>query len=822
MNMNDQNADNDLTRTHVVLTSGTMVAHYRIIEKIGAGGMGEVYLAEDTKLGRKVAMKFLPGHLVSNDEIKARFVREAQTLAKLNHPNVVSVYEVSEFNGRPYYVMELVEGESLHAVAKDKSLPFDLIIEYAMQICQGLGEAHRAKIIHRDIKPANIIVDKQGRIRLLDFGLAAMAGDDRLTRTGSTLGTVSYMSPEQVSGRELDLRSDLFSLGIVLYELIAGRTPFRRDNEGATLKAIMEDTPEPLTRYKSDVPEKLQEITMKLLEKDREFRYQSAEGIIADVKRLVYDSKSIPDSRPNIYSKRSLVYVSMFVLIAIIVAGYFYIVTPTSGTRSGGPVLAVLPFTNFGSDEDHYFSEGITDEIRARLSTLEGVRILSRNSVEKYRNTDKTPEEMGHELGADYLLEGTIRWDKSSEIEKLRITPQLIQTSNNYQLWSRSYERTMTQIFAVQAEIAGQISEQLGVTLLESRQHGSDTAPTDNLEAYDYYLRGLEMTRKGLFKTTTLQEAISMFDSAIALDPNFALAWAQKSKATTEYSFGFLALNDPITLGAKTAAEKAMELNPRLGEGHIALGTYYNFTESDYEKALAEFDLAESGGGGNADLSEAIGIVKMRQGKWEEAARHFEEAAHIDPLNTRRYYWLAVCYAEMRDFAKANRYINRSYTLVPDNDDAVFLKLFINLLQYGKIEAGEYKFKDITGVTGVARASSWKLSMSNAFGLWRFLPKQYHTEEMIEELLAHRYEQAEHKVYFNVGELYRLMNMPAVSTIYYDSAYTVLLQIVKANPDDYHMVAMLAVACARLGMNEEAEAEGRRAKELMSVDDCHW
>jgi serine/threonine protein kinase/Tfp pilus assembly protein PilF len=818
----DRESNSDLTRSHVMLVKGTMVAHYRIVEKIGAGGMGEVYLAEDTRLNRRVALKFLPSHLVSGDEIRSRFVREAQTLAKLNHPNIVSIYDVSEFHGRPYYAMELVEGVSLHRFAHEKPLPMELTIEYAMQICQGLGEAHRAGIVHRDIKASNIIVDSKGRIRILDFGLAAVAGDEGLTRTGSTLGTVSYMSPEQVSGREIDHRSDLFSLGIIIYELIAGRSPFKRDSEGATLKAIIEDLPEPLTRYKSDVPDNLQDIVRKLLEKDKELRYQSAEGVIADLKRLVYDSKSIPESRPRLDSKRPLVYISAFALAALVVAGYFYLMSPASRTRSDNPVLAVLPFTNLGSDEDHYFSEGITDEIRSRLNTLEGVRILSRNSVEKYRDTDKTPDEMGRELGADYLLEGTIRWDKSSEIERLRITPQLIQTSNNYQLWSRSYERTMTQIFAVQAEIADQISKQLGVTLLESGQHRSDTAPTDNLEAYDYYLRGLEMTRKGIFKTSSLREAISMFDSALALDPNFALAWAQKSKATTEYSFGFLGINDPFTIGAKIAAEKALTLDPHLAEGHIALGTYYNFTESDYEKALAEFDLAEPGSDGNADLSEAIGIVKMRQGKWEEAARKYEEAAHIDPLNTRRYYWLAVCYAEMRDFPRANRYINRSYTLAPDNDDAVFLKLFINLLQYGKIEAGEYKFKDITGLTGVARASSWKLSMSNAFGLWRFLPKQYHTGEMIEEMLSYRNEQAEHKIYFNVGELYRLMDMPEISRVYFDSARTLLSHIVQANPADYHMVAMLAVSYARLGMYDEAEAAGRSAKELMSVDDCHW
>ena len=315
----------DNTRSFVPMSKGTMISHYKIIEKIGAGGMGEVYLAEDTKLKRKVAVKFLPSHLSPDNEIQTRFVREAQTIARLNHPNIISIHDVSEFKGRPYYVMELVEGETLRDISHDKPLPFDLIVDYAIQICQGLGEAHRAGIIHRDIKSANIVVDKQGRVRLLDFGLAVAKGDDKLTRTGSTLGTISYMSPEQVSGRDIDHRSDLFSLGVVLYELITGRTPFKRDNEGATLKAIIEDNPEPLTRYRSDVPEKLQDIVFKLLEKDKELRYQSAEGVIADLKRLMYDSSQSGYSRiVTAKPKRTKLIVGIAAFTVVVIAAVFY------------------------------------------------------------------------------------------------------------------------------------------------------------------------------------------------------------------------------------------------------------------------------------------------------------------------------------------------------------------------------------------------------------------------------------------------------------------------------------------------------------------
>jgi serine/threonine protein kinase len=382
----DHKANDDNTRSFVPITKGTAISQYKIIEKIGAGGMGEVYTAEDTKLSRKVAIKFLPLHMLSIEETKIRFVREAQTIAKLNHPNIVSIHDVSEFNGRPYYVMELVEGESLHGFAHKKPLPFDAIVDYAIQICQGLGEAHRAGIVHRDIKAANIVIDGKGRIRLLDFGLAAMAGDDRLTRTGSTLGTTSYMSPEQVSGRDVDHRSDLFSLGIVLYELITGRTPFKRDSEGATLKAIIEDNPEPLTRYKSDVPDKLQDIVMQLLEKDKELRYQSAEGIIADLaegiiadlKRLLYDSAQTGYSRiiPPKSSKKKTV-VGIMGISAIAVAFVLYYTLGKIGEKPSNdgriPMIAVLPFDNLGDAEDEYFADGITDEITSRLAGISGL-----------------------------------------------------------------------------------------------------------------------------------------------------------------------------------------------------------------------------------------------------------------------------------------------------------------------------------------------------------------------------------------------------------------------------------------------------------------
>jgi serine/threonine protein kinase len=278
--------DDDKTRTHVLLTSGTMVSHYRIIEKIGAGGMGEVYLAEDTELNRKVALKFLPPHLCQDADCRTRFKREAQAAAKLNHPNIVTIYEVSEFNGRPFFAMEHVEGQSLRDLIKAKELPIERVIELAIQICEGLHKAHQSGIVHRDVKPANILIDADGRAKILDFGLASVTGSDHLTKTGSTLGTIGYMSPEQAKGEEVDQRSDIFSLGVVLYEMITSKSPFKTDNDAATLRNITDQEPEPLARYKAGVSSELQIIISKALQKDGALRYQHADELSADLKSV--------------------------------------------------------------------------------------------------------------------------------------------------------------------------------------------------------------------------------------------------------------------------------------------------------------------------------------------------------------------------------------------------------------------------------------------------------------------------------------------------------------------------------------------------------
>ena len=812
--------ENEPTSTSVILSEGIMVSSYRIIKKIGAGGMGEVYLAEDTRLHRQVAIKFLPANLVSNEDVRLRFMREAQAVAKLNHPNVVTIHDVSEFNGRPYYVMEHIEGKSLHHYAHDEQLPIDTIIEYAIQICQGLGDAHRAGIIHRDIKTTNIAIDSKGRIRILDFGLAVTAGDDKLTKTGSTLGTVSYMSPEQVSGREIDQRSDLFSFGIVLYELIASRTPFKRDSEGATLKAIMEDNPEPLSRYKSDVPEKLQEIIFQLLEKDKELRYPSAEGVMADLKRLNYDSRSTQQSFEVKIKKSKVGMISgiiggLVIIMAIVTLLLLKQDTDEEIATNDMPMIAVIPFDNLGSAEDEYFADGMTDEIASRLASIEGLGVISRTSSMHYKNSDKSLREIGAELGVDYILEGTVRWSKIAGKTKVKITPRLVRVSDDLPLWAENYERTLLEIFAVQEDIAIKIVEQLGLTLFKNDRREVSSRPTNNERAYEFYLKALSTWRK-IDLWAAGRAAINPIevDSAVILDPNFAEAHALRAEF---HSVRHFTTNSPESDSiAFESAQKALELKPGLPAGYRARGVYYNLVKRDYDRALEEFNMAKSELHNDADLLVDIALVLMRQGKFLEAQEHYRNAINLDPLNALKYMRLSQCLMYTNSWDEAELAINRAVALRPKNHWIRTFKLELYMNKYGEWEKMEPIVRE-----ALANADTLKFISKNFWLLDRLpgLPAR----ALIDRFRIRERDSINlYEHYQNTAEAYYVIGDSTMSLLYEDSARVLLERQLMDNPDQPHRVSNLGLSLARLGECERAVELGKEGKQLLSVDDCHW
>jgi len=675
--MTRSDSDDDKTQSHVILTKGTTVAHYRIIEKIGAGGMGDVYLAEDTKLKRKVALKFLPPHLCRDDDCRKRFTREAQAAAGLDHPNIAGIYEVGEYDGRPFFSMQVVEGQSLRDVVTDKDLSVDRILEIVIQVCEGLQAAHDKGIIHRDIKPSNILIDSHSRVRIVDFGLATVSGSEQLTKTGSTLGTIGYMSPEQIEGKEIDARSDLFSLGVVLYELITKQNPFKCDSEAATLKAVCQDNPEPLARYKTDIPDELQRTVSKLLEKDPSLRYQHADGVVSDLKRLLAPTQSsmvVVQAKQK--SKWPYVIAGFVVIAALFIAGIrYWQVDDSTQVTSSTPerkMLAILPFENLGAQQDENFADGITDAITSRIAKIGGLGVISRTSAMTYKETDKTLKQIGAELGVSYILEGTILWDKSGDTDLVRIIPQLIQVSDDSHIWTEIYEREMVQIFAVQANIATSIAEKLNITLLQTERDALAEKPTASTDAYHAYLAG---KRHG---TDSL--AVQMFERAIQLDPSFALAYADLSKTHSGmYHFQTDHREERLQL-AKEAADKALALQPNLAEVHLALGYYYYHGYREYDKALKEFAIAESKLPNDPRILQAEAFIWRRLGRFKEAQANLEKAFQLNPRDADAAFQVAVIHQSLRNYQEALNYIDKAISIRPDNSMYRFIKTMMFIL----------------------------------------------------------------------------------------------------------------------------------------------
>ncbi len=596
--------ENDNTRSYVPITNGTMISHYKIIEKIGAGGMGEVYLAEDTELDRKVALKFLPPHLCPDEDCRARFKREAQATAKLNHPNIVTIHEVSEYQGRPYFAMEHIEGRALGDVIKKNELSISEIVDLAIGICEGLNKAHQAGIVHRDIKPSNIVIDTDSRPKLLDFGLAAVKGSEKLTISGSTLGTIGYMSPEQIEGKDIDRRSDLFSLGVVFYEMITGRAPFKGDSEAATLNSILNDIPQLLSKYRTDVPDSLQKIVDKALDKDLETRYQEAAGIISDLIRLKKDLESGP-----------------------------------SATQPQ-PSIAVLPFTNMSADpEQEYFCDGMAEDIINDLTHVEGLRVAARTSAFAFKGKQEDIRDIGRKLNVETLLEGSVR--KAGN--QLRITAQLLNVADGYHLWSERYDRELEDVFAIQDEIARNIVRALKVKLSKNEKRALEKTATNDIQAYDYYLRG----RKFFYRLNkmTVEFALKMFSRAIEKDPGYALAYAGRADCHS-FLFMYLDSRQVNVEQSLTASQKALELDSELAEAHAARGLALSLVERGAE-AEKEFETAVRL---NPMLFEACFFYARNcylQGKLEKAMQLYKQASLANPEDYQAPILLATVYKEL-------------------------------------------------------------------------------------------------------------------------------------------------------------------------------
>ena len=683
---------------------GRALNHYHIVEKLGSGGMGEVYLAEDTRLGRKVAVKILPAALAADPILRERLATEARAVAALNHPNIVTIHSIEEAEGTHFLTMELVEGKTLAETIPPEGLPLRGILDLSIPLADAVAAAHQKGITHRDLKPANVMVTREGRVKVLDFGLAKLqvslagAGESGtklptmpLTQEGHIMGTVPYMSPEQAEGAPVDPRSDVFSLGVLLYEMATGARPFQGRTGISILSSILKDHPPPVTELKRDLPADLARIVDRCLAKDPARRFQSALGLKNELEALAQETEAgrhaarrqtsgaLPARR--LWSAAA----AAFLLVSLAFLSYRFLsarrspaapeapgVTAAGPPPLGGDPLAgrkkivVLPFQNLGRPEDEYFAAGMTEEITSRLAAVGDLAVISRTSAEQYAKTRKTVKEIGRELGVEFVLEGSVRWDGAgSRTSRIRVTPQLIRVADDTHLWSDRFDRQLEDVFEVQSEIAGQVVQQMGVALFGGAEKTLNACPTENLEAYQLYLQGKELLRLSWGDEEVVRRALALYEQAIGLDPGFAQGWADLSLVHSRMYHERLDFTEERLAQARAAADRALKLAPHLRAGHVALGYYYYWGRRDYDRALAELGSREGESENDAEVLEAIGYIRRRQGKFDEGLESLNKALHLDPRNPRTAFEMSHTLTMLRRYREAGQTMDRVLAMAP-------------------------------------------------------------------------------------------------------------------------------------------------------------
>jgi len=641
---------------------GLNISHYKILEKLGEGGMGVVYKAEDTKLKRTVALKFLPPELTRDPEAKARFIREAQAASSLDHPNIYTIYEIDETKPAPgepgegqlFIVMACYEGMTLKEKIKDQRLKIKEAIDYAIQIAQGLAKAHEKGIVHRDIKPANIFITTDGIVKILDFGLAKLTGQAQVTKDASTLGTVAYMSPEQLSGKEVDQRTDIWSLGVILYEMLCGEPPFKGEYEQAVVYSILNDTPKSV---QPNIDADLERIVNVCLAKNATSRYQQMTELMTDLRSLDLQGEfgnAHSHSAQSLLPRRWLPYFfGIVILVLVLITGYFWFLQkPPPGHRQS---IAVLPFINLSdSKEDEYFSDGVTEEIINNLTHIRDLRVIARTSSFAFKDKQEDVREIGKKLDVEHLLEGSIRRAGN----KLRITAQLVKVSDGSHIWSEKFDREFEDVFAIQDEIALAIVDKLQLDLLPLEHEHLIKRNTDNINAYNDYLKGHFFWNKRTAEG--FEKSIQYYQSALQRDPEFVLPYTGLADVYASLGWYDFRPKKEVFAIALSYATKALEIDDQNGQAHATMGNYKAWCEYDWNAAEKEYQQALQLNPSDAETHHQLAHIFELRGLFEQAIEEMQIAVNLEPFTVNFNTCLGQILFYAGQLERANKVLHRS------------------------------------------------------------------------------------------------------------------------------------------------------------------
>ena len=788
---------------------------YVLGRELGRGGMATVYLARDLKHDRPVALKVLHRELAATLGPE-RFLREIRLAARLQHPHILSVHDSGEDAGRLWFVMPYVEGESLRdRLRREKQLPVDESLRITREAAQALHYAHQHGVIHRDIKPENLLLTEDGSTLVADFGVARAltGGEERLTETGLAVGTPTYMSPEQASGtRELDARSDVYALGTVLYEMLAGEPPYTGPTAQMIIARRLTESPRPLGAVRQSVSAGVEQAVTRALARSPADRFSSAAEF---ARALVAPEISTPTRHRRPATAAAL---GLGLTIGLgLLFGWLRGHSGREGADVGVTRVAVLPFENLGRAEDEYFADGVTDAIRGKLTALPGLRVTARSSSTQYKGSTRSPREIGEELGVDYLLTGTVRWQKSETGQsRVQVSPELIEASSSAAEWQEAFDAGLTDVFQVQGQIAGHVAEALGVALAGPERERLEERPTGSLAAYDAYLKGEQVSSAlGVAAPVPVRRAAEYYAEAVALDSGFALAWSQLSRAHSVIYFN----GTPTPEGAATAeraARQAVELAPGRAEGYLALGNYYTNVRADHTRALTEYAKGRRLAPNNADLLTATGLAEQRLGRWEAALEHLDQARMLDPRSgfaARRY---ALTLLWLRRHPEAIAAYDRTLVVDPTNVAALQQKAMVHLA-LGDLDAARGVLRappeEMDSTTLVAYVAtywdlSWLLDDAQQRHLLRLSPGAFDGNRAqwgIALAQAHAYRGDE-----------------ALASAYADSARADFERQLRLTPDDAQSHALNGLALGYLGRKAESLHEGERALALQPATRDAW